>query len=103
MSDNNDININELESQKKLEESNRELRKLLEEEKKTTDKDKEYLFNELRKYEKQIPELQQHKEFLKFLSKYAPNELEEVKLVAKQRERLSRKPTKKKFNDFIKY
>lgn len=77
--------------------------KLLEEEKKTTDKDKEYLFNELRKYEKQIPELQQHKEFLKFLSKYAPNELEEVKLVAKQRESLSRKPTKKKFNDFIKY
>ena len=36
MSDNNDININELESQKKLEESNRELRKLLEEEKKYT-------------------------------------------------------------------
>ena len=77
--------------------------KLLEEEKKTTDKDKEYLFNELRKYEKQIPELQQHKEFLKFLSKYAPNELEEVKMVAKQRESLSRKPTKKKFNNFIKY
>lgn len=77
--------------------------KLLEEEKKTTDKDKEYLFNELRKHEKQIPELQQHKEFLKFLSKYAPNELEKVKLVAKQRESLSRQPTKKKFNTFIKY
>ena len=77
--------------------------KLLEEEKKTTDKDKEYLFNELRKYEKQIPELQQHKEFVQFLSKYAPKELEEVKLVAKQRESHSRKPTKRKFNDFIKY
>ena len=77
--------------------------KLLEEEKKTTDKDKAYLFTELRKYEKQIPELQQHKEFVQFLSKYAPKELEEAKLVAKQRESHSRKPTKRKFNDFIKY
>ena len=32
--------------------------KLLEQEKKTTDKDREYLFNELQKYEKQLPELQ---------------------------------------------
>ena len=77
--------------------------KLLEEEKKTTDKDKAYLFTELRKYEKQIPELQQHKEFVQFLSKYAPKELEQAKLVAKQRETSSRKPTKRKFNDFIKY
>ena len=77
--------------------------KLLEQEKKTTDKDREYLFNELQKYEKQLPELQRHKEFLHFIHQYAPNKLREAKIVANERKEEMELSTKRKFNSFYKY
>lgn len=76
--------------------------KLLEEEKKISEKDSEHLFNELKKYEQQIPELKKHENFLTFLCKYAPDELEETKKTAHERERLANKPTKNYFNYFSK-
>ena len=76
--------------------------KLLEEEKKISEKDSEYLFNELKKYEQQIPELKKHEDFLKFLCKYAPDELEKTRKTAHERERLANKPTKNYFNYFSK-
>lgn len=76
--------------------------KLLEEEKKISEKDSEHLFNELKKYEQQIPELKKHENFLTFLCKYAPDELEETRKTAHERERLSNKPTKNYFNYFSK-
>ena len=76
--------------------------KLLEEEKKLSEKDSEYLFNELKKYEQQIPELKKHEDFLKFLCKYAPDELEKTRKTAHERERLANKPTKNYFNYFSK-
>lgn len=76
--------------------------KLLEEEKKISEKDSEYLFNKLKKYEQQIPELKKHENFLTFLCKYAPDELEETRKTAHERERLANKPTKNYFNYFSK-
>ena len=76
--------------------------KLLEEEKKISEKDSEHLFNELKKYEQQIPELKKHENFLTFLCKYAPDELEETRKTAHERERLANKPTKNYFNYFSK-
>lgn len=76
--------------------------KLLEEEKKISEKDSEFLFNELKKYEQQIPELKKHENFLKFLYKYAPDELEKTRKVAHERERRANNSTKNYFNYFSK-
>ena len=76
--------------------------KLLEEEKKISEKDSEHLFNELKKYEQQISEIKKHEDFLTFLCKYAPDELEKTRKTAHERERLANKPTKNYFNYFSK-
>ena len=76
--------------------------KLLEEEKKISEKDSEHLFNELKKYEQQIPELKKHEEFLEFLCKYAPDELEKTRKTAHERERRANNPAKNYFNYFSK-
>ena len=57
--------------------------KRLEEEKKITDKDRENLFSELQKAERRIPELEKYKEFLLFLTEYAPDKLDEAKRTAR--------------------
>lgn len=60
--------------------------KRLESEKKITDKDRENLFSELQKSEKQIPELERYKEFVSFLNTYAPDKLDEAKRTANERQ-----------------
>ena len=72
--------------------------KRLEEEKKITDKDRENLFSELQKAERRIPELENHKEFLLFLSEYAPDKLEEAKRTATERKNAPKPPTSTKRN-----
>ena len=77
--------------------------KLLEQEKKTTDMDREYLFSELRKYEKKIPELQKFKDFVNFVYEYAPDKFAEAKTVANERKEEKDFLSRRKFNNFYKY
>lgn len=72
--------------------------KRLKEEKKITDKDRENLFSELQKAERRIPELEKHKEFLLFLTEYAPDKLEEAKHTATERKNAPKPPTSTKRN-----
>ena len=76
--------------------------KRLEEEKKITDKDRENLFNLLRQAEQRIPELEKHKEFLLFLTEYAPDKLEEAKRTATERKNAPKPPLKSKSNGWFK-
>ena len=68
--------------------------KRLEKEKLIKDKDSENLFNLLRQAERRIPELEKHKEFLLFLSEYAPDKLEEAKRTATERKNVPKPPVK---------
>ncbi len=72
--------------------------KRLEKEKLIKDKDSENLFNLLRQAEQRIPELEKHKEFLLFLSEYAPDKLEEAKHTATERKNAPKPPTSTKRN-----
>ena len=65
--------------------------------------DKEYLFSELKKYERKLPELQRHKDYLFFIHQYAPDKLKEAKTVADERKEKIESMTKRKFNNFYKY
>ena len=76
--------------------------KRLEEEKKITDKDRENLFNELQKAERRIPELEKHKEFLLFLTEYAPDKLDEAKRTATERKNAPKPTFKSKSNGWHK-
>lgn len=60
--------------------------KRLESEKAIGDKDKQDIFNELRKAQRRIPELERHKELIDFLNKYAPDKLNEAQQTATQRQ-----------------
>jgi len=55
-------------------------------------KDNEYLFKEISKLEKQMPELTENKQYLDFIKKYAGNELKEVYSIAKFRQNEMSKP-----------
>ena len=68
--------------------------KRLEKEKLIKDKDSENLFNLLRQAEHRIPELEKHKEFLLFLSEYAPDKLDEAKRTATERKNAQKPPVK---------
>jgi hypothetical protein len=70
--------------------------KRLEKEKLIKDKDSENLFNLLRQAEQRIPELEKHKEFLLFLTEYAPDKLEEAKRTATERKNAPKPPFKSK-------
>lgn len=72
--------------------------KRLESEKKITDNDRENLFSELQKAEKQIPELEKYKEFVAFLNTYAPDKLDEAKQTANERKNAPKLPIKKNSN-----
>ncbi len=72
--------------------------KRLEKEKLIKDKDSENLFNLLRQAERRIPELEKHKEFLLFLSEYAPDKLEEAKRTATERKNVPKPPVKSSKN-----
>ncbi len=76
--------------------------KRLEKEKLIKDKDSENLFNLLRQAERRIPELERHKEFLLFLSEYAPDKLEEAKRTATERKNAPKPPFKSKSNGWLK-
>ena len=76
--------------------------KRLEKEKLIKDKDSENLFNLLRQAEQRIPELEKHKEFLLFLSEYAPDKLEEAKHTATERKNAPKPPFKSKSNGWNK-
>ncbi len=72
--------------------------KRLEKEKLIKDKDSENLFYLLRQAEQRIPELEKHKEFLLFLTEYAPDKLEEAKRTATERKNAPKPPTSTKRN-----
>jgi chromosome segregation ATPase len=72
--------------------------KRLEKEKLIKDKDSENLFNLLRQAEQRIPELENHKEFLLFLTEYAPDKLDEAKRTATERNNAPKPPTSTKLN-----
>ena len=72
--------------------------KRLEKEKLIKDKDSENLFNLLRQAEQRIPELEKHKEFLLFLTEYAPDKLEEAKRTATERKNAPKLPVKSSKN-----
>ena len=55
-------------------------------------KDNEFLYNEMRKLEKQMPELTENKQYIDFINKYASSELKEVYDIAKFRQREMSKP-----------
>ena len=59
--------------------------KELEAEKKIGERDKEYLFKELREAEQRIPELERYREFVSLLHTYAPDELDTAKRAALDR------------------
>ncbi len=76
--------------------------KRLEKEKLIKDKDSENLFNLLRQAEQRIPELEKQKEFLLFLTEYAPDKLDEAKRTATERKNAPKPPFKSKSNGWHK-
>ena len=76
--------------------------KRLEKEKLIKDKDSENLFNLLRQAEQRIPELEKHKEFLLFLTEYAPDKLDEAKRTATERKNAPKPTFKSKSNGWHK-
>lgn len=72
--------------------------KRLESEKKITDKDRYNLFAELQKAEQRIPELEKYKDFVAFISEYAPDKLEEAKRTANERKNAPKPPFKRNSN-----
>lgn len=55
-------------------------------------KDNEFLYNEMRKLEKQMPELKENKQYIDFIKKYASSELKEVYDIARLRQSEMSKP-----------
>lgn len=55
-------------------------------------KDNEFLYNEMRKLEKQMPELKENKQYIDFIKKYAGSELKEIYDIARFRQREMSKP-----------
>ena len=71
--------------------------KQLEKEKAIKDKDSDFLFSELRKLEKKIPELERYKEYVDFIHTHAPDKLLEAKRTANERARAPKPPQKKNY------
>ena len=71
--------------------------KQLEKEKAIKDKDNDFLFNELRKLEKKIPELEKYKEYIDFIHTHAPDKLTEAKRTATERARAPKPPKNKNY------
>ena len=71
--------------------------KQLEKEKAIKEKDVEFLFNELRKLEKKIPELERYKEYVDFIQTHAPDKLTEAKRTATERANAPKPPKTKKY------
>lgn len=76
--------------------------KKLESDKKISDKDKEQIFKELQEAQNRIPQLEKYKNFLSFLTTYAPDKLDEAKQTANERQSEKMKP-KIKSSDNYKY
>ena len=66
--------------------------KRLEEEKKITEKDKEYLFKELQEAQKRIPTLEKYRDLVILLDDYAPEKLDEAKRTATERKNAPNPP-----------
>lgn len=71
--------------------------KQLEKEKTIKDKDNDFLFAELRKLEKKLPELERYKEYVDFIHTHAPDKLLEAKQTANERANAPKMPTTKKY------
>ena len=71
--------------------------KQLEKEKAIKDKDNDYLFAELRKFEKKLPELERYKEYVDFIHTHAPEKLLEAKRTANERANAPKPPKTKKY------
>ena len=71
--------------------------KQLEKEKAIKDKDSDFLFSELRKLEKKIPELERYKEYVDFIHTHAPDKLLEAKRTANERARAPKPPKNKNY------
>ena len=71
--------------------------KQLEKEKAIKDKDSDFLFSELRKLEKKIPELEKYKEYVDFIHTHAPDKLIEAKRTATERSRMPKPPKNKNY------
>ncbi len=73
--------------------------KQLEKEKAISDKDNEFIFKELRKCEKELPRLREISEYVSFIAKYAPDELQTANKIAHANEKaLNSKKTQNFFN-----
>ena len=71
--------------------------KQLEREKAIKDKDNDFLFAELRKLEKKLPELERYKEYVDFIHTHAPDKLIEAKRTATERANAPKPPKNKKY------
>ena len=71
--------------------------KQLEKEKAIKDKDNDFLFGELRKLEKKLPELERYKEYVDFIHTHAPDKLIEAKRTANERARAPKPPKNKNY------
>ena len=71
--------------------------KQLEKEKSIKDKDSDFLFSELRKLEKKIPELERYKEYVEFIHTHAPDKLLEAKRTANERAHAPKPPKNKNY------
>ena len=74
--------------------------KELEKEKILSDKDKAYIFKELQRCEKELPKLRETAEYVSFIKKYAPAELEMVNAIAHANEKSSKPKRSQNFFDF---
>ena len=71
--------------------------KQLEKEKAIKDKDNDFLFAELRKLEKKLPELERYKEYVDFIHMHAPDKLTEAKRTANERANAPKPPKNKNY------
>ena len=69
----------------------------LEKEKAIKDKDNDFLFTELRKLEKKLPELERYKEYVDFIHTHAPDKLIEAKRTANERAHAPKPPKNKNY------
>lgn len=72
----------------------------LEKEHQISIKDNDDLFNQLQKLQKQFPELEQYKDYVKFINEYAPDALKQARKVAEQRQTEKLRPKTKTGGNF---
>ena len=74
--------------------------KELEKQKMLSDEDKQYIFSELQKCERELPRLRKVAEFVSFIQQYAPDELKIVNDIAHENEKSLRQTKSHNFFDY---